>query len=107
MLRRIEGDERRGATLGELLGLRRSEPVVAAIPEAEFDTALLPRDHPPWVKDTLSVSQRARELIERLRPIVMRVMTFWDHRLRSSSIGGTRIAIDPSGCYRAEGGFGA
>ena len=102
MLRRVEGDERRGASLGELLGLRQAEPVVAAIPEAEMETALLPRDHPQWVKDALSVSQRAREAIARLKPVVIRILTFWDHRFRSSVVGGARVSIDPSGSYRVE-----
>ncbi len=101
MLRRVEGDERR-PSLGELLGLRENQPVVAAIAESEFDGSLLPRDHPPWVKDALSVSQRARELIARLRPAIVRVLSFWDHRFRSAVVGGARISIDPSGSYRAE-----
>jgi len=30
------------------------------------------------------------------------VLSFWDHRIRSVLIGGSRVSIDPSGSYRAE-----
>jgi len=99
MLRRVDIEER-PPSLAAALGLAQSEPIVAAASEAEHDTALLPHDHPPWVKDALSVSQRARSLFATLRPVVMRVLTFWDHRIRSATIAGQRIGIDPSGSYR-------
>ncbi|MDE2483418.1 MAG: hypothetical protein KGN02_14670 [bacterium] len=102
MLRRVEGEAHRPASLGELLGLQRSAPVVPAIPEAEMESSLLPRDHPPWVKDALTVSQRAREAIARLKPVVIRILTFWDHRWRARIVGGSRVSIDASGSYRVE-----
>ena len=67
-----------------------------------METALLPNDHPKWVKDALCVSNRAKESIARLKPMVIRVLSFWDHRIRSVLIGGSRVTIDPSGSYRAE-----
>jgi hypothetical protein len=79
---------------------QRSEIVVPAVAEAELETALLPHDHPWWVKDAVAVSQRARELIARLKPVVVRVLTFWDHRIRSIFVAGSRVEIDASGCYR-------
>ena len=101
MLQRIDAEER-NATLSSALGLGRTEPVVPAIGEADFDAPNLPHDHPQWVKDALSVSQRAREVIARLQPVVLRILTFWDHRVRSMSLGRERLSIDASGSYRLE-----
>jgi len=102
VLRRVEGDEQRQPSLLDILGLGQSQPIVPRIAEADMETALLPHDHPKWVKDALSVSNRAKELIGALRPAVIRVLSFWDHRIRSAFIGGSHITIDPSGSYRAE-----
>ncbi|HEY2476788.1 MAG TPA: hypothetical protein VGI19_18550 [Candidatus Cybelea sp.] len=99
MLRRIELDENR-AVLSAGLEANRPESV-PAVTEAELETALLPHDHPRWVRDAVAVSQRARELIAKLRPVVIKVFAFWDHRLRSIMIGDRRVQVDPSGCYRA------
>ena len=69
----------------------------------DIDTELhatLPRDHPAWQRDILSVSARARAVVAALRPVVVRVLTFWDHVMRSVSVGSRRLEIDPSGCYR-------
>jgi hypothetical protein len=62
--------------------------------------ATLPRDHPVWQRDILSVSARARAVVAALRPVVVRAMTFWDHVVRGVSIGPRRLEVDPSGCYR-------
>jgi len=62
--------------------------------------ATLPREHPAWQRDVLSVSARARDALARLRPIAVRVLTFWDHVVRATSIAGRTLEIDPSGCYR-------
>lgn len=103
MLRRVETDPRR-----ELRSPVReretaeTQAVVPAVPDVELDTALLPRDHPQWVKDTLSVSNRARELFARIKPVVVRILTFWDHRVRSVLVGNSRVSVDPSGSYRIE-----
>lgn len=102
MLRRVETDEPRQPSILEALGLGQAQPVVPAVPEAEMETALLPHDHPKWVRDALSASNRAKELIARLKPIAIRVFSFWDHRIRSAFVGGSRVSIDPSGSYRAE-----
>jgi hypothetical protein len=101
MLRRIEPEES-AAALPLHVGASRSEAIVAAVPEAELETALLPYDHPRWVKDALAVSQRARELLAKLRPVALKVLCFWDHRIRSIVIGDRRVVVDPSGCYRAD-----
>jgi hypothetical protein len=100
MLRRIELDES-PATLSARLEAGRSEAVVPAVAEAELETALLPQDHPRWIKDAVAVSQRGRELIAKLRPVIVHVLSFWDHRIRSIMVGNRCVAVDPSGCYRA------
>ncbi len=101
MLRRVENDEPTRSLLG-ILGSAQSEPVIPNIPEAERETPVLPHDHPKWVKDALSVSQRARDAISRLRPAIITVLTFWDHRVRTIVIGASRISVDASGSYKQE-----
>ena len=80
-----------------------SVPVLA--PSATEDAwlepaATLPRDHPAWQRDVLSVSARVRAIVAQLRPLAVRVLTFWDHTARSVSIAGRKLEIDPSGSYR-------
>jgi hypothetical protein len=77
-------------------------PVLALVPDDELETPPLPREHPRWVKDALAVSQRARQLLARLRPVAVRVLTFWDHHVRSLNIAGRELSVDVSGCYRLE-----
>ena len=62
----------------------------------------LPNDHPPWMKDTLSLSQRARALIAQLRPLVVKVIAYWEHQVRSITVGNGRLSVDPSGSYRLD-----
>lgn len=82
--------------------LRSSAPVLGLAPDDELETPLLPGEHPKWVRDALAVSQRARTLLARIKPVVVRVLTFWDHHLRSTTISGRRLTIDVSGSYRVE-----
>jgi|GEM_PF-1661596 len=72
---------------------------VAVDPELEI-TSVLPRDHPAWQRDVLSISARARAVIATIKPIAVRVLGFWDHHVRELRIGGRMLGIDPSGCYR-------
>jgi hypothetical protein len=74
---------------------------IALDPDVEVATNL-PSDHPPWAKDALSLSQRARALLARVRPIAVKVLTFWDHRVRSIFVGGRTVSVDASGSYRLE-----
>lgn len=101
MLRRVDADDHPQPVGLEAPGGPAAQAVLPAVAAVELETTL-PRDHPKWVRDTLSVSQRARELIVRLKPVVVRILTFWDHRVRSATIGGSRVSIDPSGSYRVE-----
>lgn len=102
MLRRVDADEGRIQTPQTQAAAIAPEGVVPAIGESEHERSLLPRDHPKWVRDAVTISQRAREIIACLRPVFVRILTFWDHRVRSAFVGGTRVSIDPSGSYRAE-----
>lgn len=79
-----------------------SRAILPLIPEDELETPPLPREHPKWVKDALAVSQRARQIIAHLRPVVTRVLTFWDHHVRGISIGGLELSVDISGSYRID-----
>jgi len=66
----------------------------------ELAPSRLPPDHPAWQRDIVSISARTRAIIATLRPIAVRVLSFWDHAMRSVRIQGHRIEIDPSGSYR-------
>ena len=76
------------------------DPLAAIAPDAELETPSLPRDLPPWARDAIAISQRARDLLARVRPAIVRVFTFWDHRVRTAVVAGRRLDIDPSGSYR-------
>jgi len=76
-------------------------PVAYALaPDCEIETPLLPRDHPAWMRDAVAISARAREWLAKLKPVVVRVFTFWDHAVRS--ILGRTLNIDASGWYRMD-----
>jgi len=62
----------------------------------------LPRDHPPHAADAISLGSRARSVLARLRPLVVRIATFWDHRIRTCTIGARRLSVDAAGSYRLE-----
>jgi sugar phosphate isomerase/epimerase len=99
VLRVLESDERAAAAQLRL-ETAATEPVVAEVSHAGYDGTELPRDHPAWIKDAVAVSRAAREIVARLRPVAVRVFTFWDHRLRSIVAGGCRVHVDASGSYR-------
>lgn len=102
MLRRLDGEEGRAPATHAQPEAIATEQMVAAVGESEAENSLLPRDHPKWARDAVTLSQRAREIILLLRPVVVKILTFWDHRVRSAWIGGSRVCIDPSGSYRVE-----
>jgi len=74
---------------------------VALDPEIEPESRL-PVDHPAWARDVVSLSLRAREMFGRLRPVVVRIYTAWEHRVRSILVAGRRLSIDLAGCYRLD-----
>ena len=54
------------------------------------------------MRDAVALSAHARTLLQRLRPLVIRVFGFWDHAVRSIQVAGRRINVDPAGCYRVD-----
>ncbi len=60
----------------------------------------LPGDHPAWQRDVVSISSRVRALIAAMRPVIVKVLTFWDHRLGDIMLGARTFGVDPSGSYR-------
>jgi hypothetical protein len=82
--------------------LSGSLPLLPLLPDDELETPPLPREHPKWVKDAVAVSQRARKLITQLRPAIVRVLTFWDHHVRSITIASRQLSVDVSGSYRID-----
>ena len=62
----------------------------------------LPSDHPAWMRDAISLSRRARDVVGRIKPLAIRVLSMWDHRVRSITVGGRRLSIDLSGSYRLD-----
>ena len=61
---------------------------------------VLPPDHPAWLRDALSLSGRAKALLAKLTPYVIRAMTFWDHRATTLELDDVTLEIDASGSYR-------
>lgn len=102
MLRRIDNEDGNLTAGAALASLERGAAIVAAVADAEMESPQLPHDHPRWVKDALTLSSRARELLARMRPVAVTILTFWDHRVRAILVGETRIFVDPSGCYRID-----
>lgn len=82
--------------------LSGSPGILALLPDDELETPPLPREHPKWVKDALAISQRARHLLSRVAPLLVNVLTFWDHRRHSIVIAGRALTIDVSGSYRVD-----
>ena len=75
-------------------------PAVRADFEAADATPVLPGDHPAWQRDVLSISSRARAIVATLRPLALRVLSFWDHRVREMTLGSRTLGVDPCGSYR-------
>jgi len=71
-------------------------------PDCEIETPFLPRDHPAWMRDSIAISARAREWLYKLKPVALRVLTFWDHAVRSVAIMGRTLSVDASGSYRMD-----
>lgn len=77
--------------------------VLPAAPPVDADAAGLPEfpaDHPQWQRDVVSISARARAVIAQAIPVVVRTLSYWDHRIREVAFGVRSLAVDPAGCYR-------
>jgi hypothetical protein len=62
----------------------------------------LPREHPRWARDRFTVSAATKALIDRLKPLALRVFGFWDHRVHSLALDEATIGIDACGSYHRE-----
>lgn len=100
MLRRIEGERPPEWLSGP--ATTNASAIAPIAPDEELETPQLPRDHPPWLRDALSISSRAKALLLRIKPIVLRVLCFWDHRIRRLAVEGRNVSVDPSGSYRVD-----
>ncbi len=93
------------AAAGTMLGPATVVPqaiIPAGDPDERWGGNALPNDHPAWMRDTLSLSQRARALIAQVKPVVISVVKAWDHRVRTILVGNRRLSVDVSGSYRLE-----
>ena len=77
-------------------------PLVPPLDPEEFSRPVALRDQPPWVRDGLAVSQRARALIACLRPVVVAACASWEQALRAITVAGRVLRVDAAGCYRAD-----
>lgn len=85
----------------EPLGIATASAAAVQLGGIEIDaTSSLPRDHPSWQRDVLAISSRVRATLAGLRPLAIRVLSFWDHLARAVKIGSRSVEIDPSGSYR-------
>jgi len=73
---------------------------IGSDPDASEIRARLPNDHPAWQVDTLSISSRTRAFLTTLRPVLVAVVSFWDHAVRTLSLETGTLSVDLSGCYR-------
>lgn len=88
-------------TLGQAAAPEALAPL-AIDPDDRYEGPALPSDHPAWMRDAVSLSQRARALVVKLKPVVLRVIGVWEHRVRSVVVAGRKVSVDASGSYRME-----
>jgi hypothetical protein len=77
--------------------------IAPVLPPIDADAAgvpAFPSDHPPWQRDVVSISARARAVIAAIAPVVVRTLSYWDHRVREIAFGSRTLSVDPAGCYR-------
>jgi hypothetical protein len=102
---RVEPDAQTAASAAANLpvaGVPIALQPVSLDPDDRWGGHSLPGDHPAWMRDTLSLSQRARAVLAHVTPAVFKVIAAWEHRVRSIVIGGRKLSVDPSGCYRLD-----
>jgi hypothetical protein len=75
-------------------------PVLPPIDAEANGLPELPADHPPWQRDVISMSSRARALIANAVPAIVRTLAYWDHRIREVAFGARTMSVDPAGSYR-------
>lgn len=99
----MDADAAAGAADSAPVAFAATLPAMPVLdPDDRYGGHALPSDHPAWMKDTLSISQRTRALLARLKPVVVKVVAYWEHRVRSIAIGTRRLSVDASGSYRLD-----
>ncbi len=102
MSTRVDADGPAALTSGAQPGAAAAPTSIAFDTEDQFGGPALPSDHPAWLKDAVSLSQRARALVAKLKPVVLHVVAVWEHRVRSVIVGGRKVSVDSSGSYRLD-----
>ncbi|GAC1299981.1 MAG: hypothetical protein NVSMB19_05600 [Vulcanimicrobiaceae bacterium] len=103
MSARVDADAGPSLPSGVVLpGSAQAPAAIAFDADDQFGGPALPGDHPAWLKDAVSVSQRARALVAKLKPVVLRVVNAWEHRVRTIVVAGRSVSVDPSGSYRVD-----
>jgi hypothetical protein len=85
------------------VGIRAQPPdgvAPSAIIAEEVVSVILGADHTAWRRDIVTPSSRARRLLAMIKPFLIRVLSFWDHRITRLSIEGRELFIDQSGSYQ-------
>ncbi len=86
-----------------------SRPLVGqADPESVYDFAqatvasTLPSDFPAWVRDAVILSDPLRLVMVGLRPVVLKLVRYWDQRIRTVKVDGRTISLEDHGGYRLD-----
>jgi hypothetical protein len=92
-----------GETVAGLARSAEAAPLSGEVGELESSGAIvLPRDHPKWVRDRFTITAATKAWLGRIKPIVIRVFSFWDHRVHRLTTEDGTIEIDVSGSYRSD-----
>ncbi len=105
MSARVDAQDAQAAAAANAPAIRIGTPFAPPIEPIDPDERsgsghALPSDHPAWMRDSLSISGRARALLAKIQPAVVRTIAFWEHRVRSIAIGDRTLRVDASGSYR-------
>ncbi|MGH7708637.1 MAG: hypothetical protein ACREM8_15030 [Vulcanimicrobiaceae bacterium] len=90
------GEQRQRAT-GQVRVEETTRP--SLLNDKRGNRVALPSSIPEWRRDKVTLSKRALALLAKLKPFVIRVLTFWDHRVTSTDLDELRLEIDASGSY--------
>lgn len=84
----------------EPLELGRTPAAGSVVAVEEVQDANELGDQPIRQRDRITLSARARRLLERIKPIVVNVLTFWDHGVTRLVLDDCILTVDESGSYQ-------
>jgi hypothetical protein len=91
------------ADLGSTESLSEARPLATDVGELDAAPEIaLPRDHPRWARDRFTVSAATKALVDRIKPLALRVFGFWDHRVHRLTLDDATIGVDACGSYRRD-----